>query len=318
MKYNILGRTGLKVSQLSLGSGGLNPLGQRSHEPLSESDVHRLLHQALDLGVNLFDTAPTYDESENMLGRAFKDVPRECFHLSTKVGLQIKKTGGAVRPQDIIDSVERSLQRLKVDYIDLLLLSGVLEGGHYDYIVQELWPVALKLKESGKIRFIGASERSSVDGSHQWLERLLEDDLVDTVMVAYNLINQSAENGVFQMCQKNNVGTMIIYSVRRVFSCPDRLREVVMDLENRSLIPINSISMQNPLSWLPDGPDDTMIRAAYRFVISHPAVSTVVSGTHRMEHLKLNVQALEEGPLSEEKLQKLKDIFAMVDEPIGN
>lgn len=318
MKYSVLGRTGLKVSQLSLGSGGGNPLGQRSPQPMTESDIRCLLHGALDLGVNMFDTAPGYDESESILGRALKGVSRERFLMSTKVRLLSRDRQTISKPQEVIDSVENSLKRLQVEHIDVLLMAGVLEGGHYDCIVNELWPVAQRLKDAGKVRFIGASESSSMDGSHQWLERLLKDDLVDAVMVAYNLINQSAENVVFPLCRENNVGAMAIYSVRRVFSSTQRLREVIADLEERNRIPRNSISLDNPLGWLPDGPEDSLIRSAYRFSASHPAVSTVVTGTHNLEHLKFNIQALGDGPLPREKTHRLKEIFAEVDEPIGN
>ena len=77
MEYRTLGRTGLNVSLLGMGTGGWNCLGQRHDPPVPEPDIHRLLHGVFDLGINLFDTAPGYLESEAILGRALRSLPRD-------------------------------------------------------------------------------------------------------------------------------------------------------------------------------------------------------------------------------------------------
>ena len=82
-----LGRTGLNVSALSMGSGRFNKLGQMSDPPLTDPQKPDLVHRVFDLDINLFDTSPGYDDSELILGRAFKNLTRERFFVSTRVSL---------------------------------------------------------------------------------------------------------------------------------------------------------------------------------------------------------------------------------------
>lgn len=114
VSYRPLGRTGLSVSTLSMGSGGYNRLGQTSNPPLTESEMHRLVHGVLDLGINLFDTSPGYLEAEAILGRAFQGIPRDRFYVATRVVLsQFDEERGPIlmTPEHITDSVETSLRR---------------------------------------------------------------------------------------------------------------------------------------------------------------------------------------------------------------
>jgi len=318
MIYRRLGRTELEISRMGLGSGGHTAFGQRIGMP--ESDIHRLVHRALDLGINYFDTAPppTYLDSELILQRALKNIPRNRYLLSTKVPLVKDAAGTLATPQEIVDSVENSLRRLAVTEVDLLLVGGFVSGQTYQQIANELLPVLQKLQQQGKFRFLGATEKSSDDGAHQWLTRVLRDNLVDVVMVAYNLLNQSAEQKVFPLCQKHDVGVLNIFSVRNVFSQPNRLREVIADLKQRGLLAQDAVPDDDPLGWLLDDDVDSLVNAAYRFVISQPAVSTVMTGTLNLEHLEQNVKTIQKPGLSQEKLERLRHLFGHIAEPIGN
>src|SRR4051812_42217994 len=121
MKYRPLGRTGLRVSLAGLGTGGPSRIGARTHG--DEAQSIKVVRHALDLGINLFDTAPTYDASEALLGRALAGVPRDTYLLATKARPANK--GVVVDPEEVIQSCERSLQRLQTDRIDLLQLHAV-------------------------------------------------------------------------------------------------------------------------------------------------------------------------------------------------
>src|SRR5438132_693473 len=114
MIYRTLGRTGLKVSIMGMGTGGgPDPLGQKSGRP--ESEMHALLHRAYDLGVNFFDTSPGYMESEVILGRALQSLPRDRIVISTKIALAGSMPGNPIkimRADEIEAAVDRSLRRL--------------------------------------------------------------------------------------------------------------------------------------------------------------------------------------------------------------
>lgn len=317
MEYRRFGRTNLNVSLVSLGTGGPKWLGQNLGVP--EEDSRRLIHQALDLGINLFDTAPAYYESEAILGRALQFVPRDRYLISTKASLVVDAQGETLAtPEEIIESVETSLRRMKLSEIDLLLVGGFVSAETYDQIINELYPVLLKLQREGKVRFLGATEKSSDDGAHEWLRLCLEDDLFDVVMVAYNMINQSAEHTVFPLCRQHDVGVMNIYSVRRVFSDPVRIKEVIAELVDMGLIEPDMLPSDDPLGWLVDDDVKSVIEAAYRFVAGHPAISTIMTGTINIQHLAENVEIVQLPSLSKEKITRLKNVFGNIAEPIGN
>ena len=193
MIYRRLGKTDLNISLLSLGTGGYNALGQRKGAP--ESEAHRLIHHALDLGINHFDTAarPFYLDSELILGRALRGVPRESYSLSTKFPVIDFETREVVSPARARQYVEDSLRHLQVDELDILLMGGEISGEEYPRVMDRLRPTFEQLVADGKLRHLGSSETSSVDGGHTWLSRALDDDLIEVVMVAYNMMNQSAE-----------------------------------------------------------------------------------------------------------------------------
>ena len=95
VEYRQLGRTNLSVSLLGIGSGGANRLGQRHGS--DRTDSHRLVRHALDLGINFFDTAPTYGDSESLLGEALAGVPRQSYVLGTKFAPRERSSGSGAR-----------------------------------------------------------------------------------------------------------------------------------------------------------------------------------------------------------------------------
>ena len=145
MDYTILGRTGLNVSVMGLGGGGPSQVGMRTGK--TEAEAIAIIRQALDAGINFIDTAEAYN-TEEIVGRAIKDVKRDSVVLSTK-----KTTWKNIAAADVPKSLEASLKRLGTDYIDIYHLHAV-PLKKYNHFLSEIVPVLQTLREKGKIRFI--------------------------------------------------------------------------------------------------------------------------------------------------------------------
>ncbi|KAL0422480.1 UNVERIFIED_CONTAM: L-galactose dehydrogenase [Sesamum latifolium] len=147
-----LGNTGLKLSCVGFGA---SPLGN-VFGIISESDAIATVRRAFSLGINFFDTSPYYGGtlSEKMLGKALKalEVPRNEYIVSTKCGRY--KEGFDFSAERVTRSIDESLERLQLDYVDILHCHDI-EFGSLDQIVTETIPALVKLKETGKIKFIG-------------------------------------------------------------------------------------------------------------------------------------------------------------------
>ncbi|XP_053681308.1 uncharacterized protein LOC128732163 [Anopheles nili] len=157
MEYVPFGRTGLRVSKVSLGTGTLSPL----YGALDEASALEAVNGAIRRGINYIDTAPFYGQghSEKVLGKALKTIPRRAYYLATKVGRYEQKyermfdyTAAKTR-----ESVERSLQLLGVDILDVVQIHDVEFAPNLDIIVQETLPTLEALRHEGKLRFIGVS-----------------------------------------------------------------------------------------------------------------------------------------------------------------
>lgn len=147
-----LGNTGLKLSCVGFGA---SPLGS-VFGPVSEHDAISSVREAFDLGINFFDTSPYYGGtlSEKMLGKGLKalGVPRNEYIVSTKCGRYVE--GFDFSAERVTKSIDESLARLQLDYVDILQCHDI-EFGSLDQIANETIPALQKLKEAGKIRFMG-------------------------------------------------------------------------------------------------------------------------------------------------------------------
>ncbi|MCP5531353.1 MAG: aldo/keto reductase [Opitutaceae bacterium] len=320
MKYRKLGRTNLKISLMGMGTGGgPDPLGQASGRP--EAEAIALLRRAYDLGINFFDTAPGYLDSEVILGRALRELPREDVVVSTKIALAGGMPGQqmtVMRADEIEDAVNTSLRRLGMDYVDLMLI-GVAGPEHKARVMDEQLPVLERLKEAGKIRFIGSSELSRSDGAHTWLQAMLPEDRLDVMMVAHNMINQSAQRTVFPACREKDVGVINIFTVRKVFGTPGRLQEVLDDLVARGLVDAEAVAGDDPLGWIVEsGAATSVIEAAYRYAAYTDGVTAVMNGANDIALLEQNVASVLKGPLPDAARERLGRVFGRVEEAIGN
>lgn len=314
MQYTTLGRTGLKVSVVGLGGGGPSKLGILTGKSKRESLA--LLQRAYDLGINFFDTANDYG-NEKILGKAFAGTKRSNIVLSTK-RRSFNKDGSSTTAQQLREALEQSLQKLGTDYIDIYHVASV-KPQDYPYVVTELLPVMLQMRDEGKIRFLGITEQFHLDTQHQMLQRAVQDNSWDVIMVGFNLLNQSAKKSIFPKTTEKNIGVINMFAVRRALSRPETLKQVMLELKEKGLVDLNRFDENDPLGFLVhEGGATSVPDAAYRFCRYEPGVQVVLTGTGNLEHLDENVVSLLRPPLPEADLLRLKELFAEVDVVSGN
>jgi aryl-alcohol dehydrogenase-like predicted oxidoreductase len=180
-------------------------------------------------------------------------------------------------------------------------------------------PVARKLQEQGKTRFIGITETfGPSDDHHVTLTRALEDDLFDTMMVGYNLLTPMPEEHVLPEAQRRDVGILVMCAVRRAIANPEKLAETIAELKQRGELAPDALPDEGPLDWLVRGDVDSVSSAAYKFAAEHPGVSCVLTGTANRAHLEQNVAAVLGPPLPAEDRRKLLKLFGPIRRNLGN
>ena len=162
MVYNEIGKTGMRVSNLSFGASSLGGV----FHGIREEEGIRAVHTAVDNGINFIDVSPYYGhmKAETVLGKALKEIPRDKYYLSTKVG-RYGKDGVNIwdySAKRTLESVYESMERLNVDYIDLINVHDIefqsrMEGG-LQKIVDETLPVLVQLKKEGVVRHVGITD----------------------------------------------------------------------------------------------------------------------------------------------------------------
>ena len=307
MHYRDLGRTGLKVSLLSFGTGGPSILGQNTG--LSPKQQDDLVRRYLDVGVNLFDTSEMYSDSEEILGRALKGVPRDSYIVATKWSHN-KDDTLADDPQELTTSMGNSLRRLGTDHVDIMQFHGVLPD-HYGWLIDRFYPTLKRLQEDGKTRFIGFTEVFSLDPTHEVVVSALRNDaaLWDTIMLKYGILNQNAAKEALPLAIEHGVGILNMSAIREKLSRLPLLEELMADWRRLGVIPRDGLPEADPLGWLVHGDVDSVVSAGYKFGADHPAVSTVLTGTSNVDHLEANLAALEKPFLPEADKQRLMEVF---------
>ena len=202
MQYRMLGKTGLKVSEVSI---GLWAIGGDAWGPVNDQDSLAAMQKAWELGVNFFDTADVYGRgrSEGLVAQFLKNVPRDKIYIATKVGLWRK---GGERPNPytdpamVIEECEASLQRLGIDYIDVYQ-----DHLWWDENTEVFATAFLKLKEQGKIRFGGVSTNDFNYIRH--FDEAMGG--MDTLQIDYSFLNRHPEQDALPYCQEQNIGVIV-------------------------------------------------------------------------------------------------------------
>jgi aryl-alcohol dehydrogenase-like predicted oxidoreductase len=305
MQYTTLGRTGLKVGVAGLGCGGFSRLGLGTGQ--SADHAVGIIRQALDLGVNLIDTASAYG-TEDVVGAALRDVPRDSVVVCTKASkLPGTKSFAA---DDVVTSLDASLQRLGLDYVDVFQLHAVPPAA-YGHVRDEIVPALLKQRDKGKFRFLGITETAPNDPGQHMLNRAMQDSPWDTAMVAFHLMDQVARTQVFPHTLANRVGTLMMFAVRGIFARPAQLAATMRELAEAGQVPAWLGESDDPLGFLiHPGGAASLTDAAYRYVRHEPGVDVVLFGTGDAGHLRSNIESILKPPLPATDRAKLQDLFS--------
>ena len=302
MKYNQLINESAAVSEIGLGAW---QLGIKSGwKEMTENEAIELVQTSIEMGVNFFDTAPNYGlgTSEIRLGKAVRVYDRERLVVNTKFGH--KDTGGTnYDSNDIRRSLEASLQRLHMDYVDSLILHSppyeLLDGNKNDH-----YEILEKLKEEGKIKAYGAS----LD-TYKEIELLLQTTNSKVIEVFFNILHQDAARA-FDLAKEKNVGVIVKipldsgwltgkYDENSVFD-DIRKRWSKADIKTRASL-IDKV--KNII-----GRDANLAQAAISFCLAFDAVSTVIPGNTNLQQLKENISGISK-PISKEVVEKLEAFY---------
>jgi L-galactose dehydrogenase len=278
------------VGVAGLGCGGHSRLGQTYGN--SEAESITVVQRALDLGITLIDTARAYG-TEEIVGKALNGR-RDGVVLSTKALLE---TGGSLR-----DSLEKSLRRLRTDYVDVFFLHGVT-AEQYERVGEESIAELLALRDEGKLRYLAISERFAEDPGHTMLPIALADGCWDVVMVGFSVLNPSATERVFPVTTDQDVGVLVMFAVRKALSQPDELERVLKSVGHPA----------DALDFLGD-----IVDAAYRYARHDAGTDVVLTGTGNIAHLEANIRSINRRPLSAAYLSRLNSLFGKIDTLTGN
>jgi len=302
MNYRRLGRTGLKVSEMSLGSwttyGGSVDTG----------DAIAIVRRAFELGVNTFDTADVYVKgaAESVLGQALRDLPREQLVIATKCMGRVwdGPLGAGLSRKHIFDAIDQSLKRLGTDYVDLYQL----HAPDKDTPIEETLRALEDLVRSGRVRYVGFSNfdhHAPLDRKVLEHQKAQGYDVMVSSQPRWNLLDRHVEGGHAALCRKWGVG-MIVYSplAQGVLSNkyaggekPPGSRATTRFghfLESeKALTPENVAATERFAARVKELGAWTPAQVALAWVLRHPEVSSVILGATRVEQLEDNVAAAE-------------------------
>jgi aryl-alcohol dehydrogenase-like predicted oxidoreductase len=302
MQTTTLGRTGLRVTVGGLGCGGFSRLG------IDRGLDHAagIVRAAYDAGVRFFDTATVYG-TQPAVGKGLQGIDRDSYVLSTKFFYHNKIAA------DMESALEESLRELKTEYVDIYHLHGVAPED-YPRARDTFVPVMRRLKQEGKIRFLGITEVFAQDTPHEMFEIALREDLFDVIMTGYNILNPSAAKRVLPQAREKNLGVLNMFAVRKALHDPEQLAIDIDRILEKGQADPALIDRKAPLDFLTrDGDAASSMDAAYRFCRHTPGVNVVLTGTGNKAHLLENLASIEKPPLPQGIIEKIQAIFGNVD-----
>ncbi|HET8978269.1 MAG TPA: aldo/keto reductase [Solirubrobacteraceae bacterium] len=314
MEYRTLGHTGTKVSPLCLGAMMFGDWGNPDHD-----DSIRIIHRALDAGINFIDTADVYSrgESEEIVGKALAGGRRDNVVLATKVhgtmGDDPNQFGNSRRW--IVREVENSLRRLQTDWIDLYQI----HRPEADTDIDETLGALTDLVRAGKVRYIGSSTfPASQIVEAQWVAQTRGRERFVCEQPPYSMLVRGIENDVLPTAQRHRMGVIpwsplaggwLSGGYRRGQELPKSSRAERIPARFDMSRPENQRKLEaaDALAGLAEEAGITLIEMALAFVIRHPAVTSAIIGPRTMEHLESQLTAADV-QLSDEVLDRIDEI----------
>jgi aryl-alcohol dehydrogenase-like predicted oxidoreductase len=302
MKYRKYIKNTIKISEIGLGAW---QLGQNSGwKSMTENEAIQIVHKSLDFGINFFDTAPNYGHGtgEERLGKALKDKDRSEIVINTKFGHT--HTGSLnFNSSYIRESLEGSLRRLQVDYVDSLIIHNP-PSEYFDGNKNDHYEILDKLIDEGKIKAYGASLDTYDD------MKLFMDTTNSKVIEAFfNIFHQDTLRG-FEMAKNKEVGIIVKipldsgwltgkYNAESSFD-DIRSRWTKEDIKTRAKL-VNKVKSIF-------GTEENLAQKAIAFCLAYDAVSTVIPGNVTIEQLKSNVQSIDI-PISRFTIEELEKLY---------
>lgn len=317
MNYRTLGKTGFKISEISLGTW---QVGGKWGDDFSHSTAEEILNTAVDSGMNFIDTADVYGdgESEKAVGRFVKSRSERIF-VATKCGRQLNPHINEVyKPAVLRKFVENSLKNMGLETLDLIQLHCPPTEVYYRPEIFELFD---RLKDEGKILNLGIS----VEKVEEALKGI-EFENVTSVQIIFNVFRQRPAELFFEQAQKKNVGIIVRvplasglltgkFSKKSTFTAGDhrnfnRNGEMFDKGETFSGIDYETglQAVQELKNLFPQ--NENLAPIALKWILQHEAVSTIIPGASRSEQVSANIDALSFPELSLQQVAEINEIYS--------
>ncbi|MBA2344661.1 MAG: aldo/keto reductase [Rubrobacter sp.] len=316
MNYRNLGNTGMRVSEISLGTWALGD----GWGTVSDEDAYATLNHTIDSGVNFLDTADVYGDgrSEKLIGRLLEDRPNDEIFVATKAGRRLDPHTAEGYNQDNLSAfVERSLTNLDVEALDLLQLHCPPTEAYWQ---DETFEALDRLVEAGKVKHYGVSVEKVEEA-----RRALEYPGVETVQIIFNIFRQKPAEEFFPLAEEKNIGILARVplasgllsgkmSLDREFPEDDHRNfnrdGAAFDKgETFSGVPFEQglESAEELKRLVPDG--YTLAQFALRWILMHPAVSCAIPGAKSPQQAADNIAAADMPALSDEAMSRAREIY---------
>ena len=293
MEKRTLGKTGMKVSALGFGGAEIG------NEAAAYEIVERLLNSALDAGLNVIDTGECYKNSEEMIGQAVSHRRGEFF-LFTKCGHASGLDSPDWDVRTLEQNIDRSLQRLRTDHLDLLQLHScseeMLRAGDVIALLQ-------RARDAGKTRFLGYS------GDNRAALYAVECGAFDTLQTSVNIADQQSVDLTVPKARERNMG---LIAKRPIANAAWRYDEDPGEKHYHHTYWQRLGALQYPFL---QGDKSAAVGIALRFTLSTPGVHTAIVGTKNPERWRQNAALLEDGPLPEDLYEQIRERWRAVCPP---
>jgi aryl-alcohol dehydrogenase-like predicted oxidoreductase len=289
------GRTGFQVSPLGFGAA---PIGFLETE---QDRAARILNLLLDQGVNLIDTAASYEGSEETIGAAVGHRRAE-YVLVSKCGNKNPESNAAPWSAELVTAtVDRALRRLRTDVLDVMLLHScsldVLKKG-------EALGALVKAREAGKIRFAGYSG----DNEAGAYAAALPD--VAVIETSVNVVDQANIDSVLPTCRRHNVGVLAKRPIANAAWRGSKGRGGIYDNYVQPYVDrLAKFDLKPTDVGFPDNGNDSWTELALRFTLSQPGVHTAIIGTTNPDNARKNIAIANKGPLTADVQEKVRQAF---------
>jgi len=310
MEYRGLGRTGWKVSTISLGTWAMGS----SWGAVNDSESLATLNRALDLGVNFLDTADAYG-SEPLLGQLHRQR-RDPFYIATKMGMQVNPDARGYTRKNMTAFVDSSLRNLGVETIDLMQL----HCPPIEVYNPEVFGILDDLVKQGKIRYYGVSVERIVEA-----EKAIQYPGVQSVMIIFNIFRQRPAEAFFTEARRRGVGIIVRVPLASGLLTGKMARTTTFSRDDHRTYnrqgqafdrgeTFSGVDFETGLEAVEElrplvPPDTSMAQMALRWILMFDEVTCTVPGAKRPSQAEDNIRAASLPPLSDSTMEKIRAIY---------